>query len=595
MRKNGKGKLVLTLLALAVAIAFVPQVKVLADSEPEGIAINSENFSDPTFMRYVQAKFDKDGNERLSEEELSEAKVITYLDIGDYIDDEIIENIADFKGLEYFTSLEELSTFGELDSLDLSANTALVSLGVYDAKLSSLDLKANTKLETLCLQGNDLKSLDLTPNSKLTRLECTNDNLESIDVSKCTDLVTFFCNVNKLTTLDVSCNTALDTLSCSDNNLSKLDLSQCADLTALHCENNKLTELDVSKNEYLGQLTCHGNSLKTLDIRNCPNLSETFLTGDDVLEYEETIAYRTEFDFIYFYLEVDRGVEVIAEDPEPTATPSPSPSATPTATPTATATPMPKVTIKLNRTKDSVVAGKSITLKTTIGGTKEKAKWTTSNKNIATVTSSGKVTCKSAGSVVITATVAGKKATCKIQVLYKDVTAKSDFWFTPTNELTNRGIVKGYDNQTRFKPGNDCTRAQMVTFLWRLKGEPKPSSSAKNFKDVKKDAYYYKAVLWAAGKKITTGYKDGTFKPNGVCTRAQTVTFLWRMAGSPKPGTSKNPFKDVKNSDYFYKAVLWASNKKIVAGYSNGTFKPQDKCLRRQMVTFLYKFDKNVK
>ena len=133
----------------------------------------------------------------------------------------------------------------------------------------------------------------------------------------------------------------------------------------------------------------------------------------------------------------------------------------------------------------------------------------------------------------------------------------------------------------------------MVTFLWRLNGSPKPTSSTCKFGDVKKEDYFYNAVIWAAEKGITTG-TNGKFNPQEVCTRAQTVTFLWRMAGKPSVASSKNPFSDVKKDAYYHDAVIWASAKKIVAGYDDGTFKPQGKCLRRQMVTFLYKYDKFV-
>ena len=134
----------------------------------------------------------------------------------------------------------------------------------------------------------------------------------------------------------------------------------------------------------------------------------------------------------------------------------------------------------------------------------------------------------------------------------------------------------------------------MVAFLWRLNGSPAPKSKTCKFSDVMKGTYYYKAVIWAVENGITTGLSKKKFGPAGVCTRAQTVTFLWRMAGKPEPANTKNKFKDVKKSDYFYKAVLWASDNKIVAGYKDGTFKPSGKCLRRQMVTFLYKYDKAV-
>ncbi|MBP5654580.1 MAG: S-layer homology domain-containing protein [Clostridiales bacterium] len=181
-----------------------------------------------------------------------------------------------------------------------------------------------------------------------------------------------------------------------------------------------------------------------------------------------------------------------------------------------------------------------------------------------------------------------------ITVLYKDVTKESDFWYAPTNYLTAKDVVKGYENQTLFKPGNDCTRAQMLTFMWRLAGSPEPKSDKCQFPDVKSSDYYYKPVIWAVEKGITTGYDDGTFKPGNVCTRAQTVTFLWRMAGKPAPKSATNKFSDVKKTDYFYNATLWASEMNILAGYSDGTFRPQGLCLRRQMVTFLYKYDKFV-
>ena len=278
--------------------------------------------------------------------------------------------------------------------------------------------------------------------------------------------------------------------------------------------------------------------------------------------------------------------------PTPTLTPIPNPTATPTSKATATPTAAPVSNLKLNKTKSNIVAGKTITLKATGASG---VKWSSSDKALASVSSSGKITAKQAGSVVITATAAdGSTATCTVQVLFKDVTSAKDFWYQPTYYLANTGIVKGYDKQTTFKPANDCTRAQMVTFLWRLNGCPEPKTNTTKFKDIKKSDYYYKPVLWAVEKGITTGTSKTKFSPKGVCTRAQTVTFLWRMAGKPDPKTTKNKFNDVKSEDYFYKAALWASEKKIVAGYTDGTFKPQGKCLRRQMVTFLYKYDKYI-
>ena len=254
----------------------------------------------------------------------------------------------------------------------------------------------------------------------------------------------------------------------------------------------------------------------------------------------------------------------------------------------------PPVSISLDKKEANIVCGKTLTLKATLKNSTEKITWKSSDTKIATVDSNGKITAKMAGKVTISAAVEGKTAKCTVTVLYKDVTNSSDFWYAPTNYLTAKGVVKGYANQTEFRPANNCTRAQMVTFLYRLQGEPKTKSDTTKFTDVKESDYFFKPVIWAGEKGITTGVSKDKFAPQKVCTRAQTVTFLWRMAGKPEPGKNAKKFTDVKAKDYFYKATLWASDMKILAGYDDGTFKPDGKCLRRQMVTFLYKYDKYV-
>ena len=271
---------------------------------------------------------------------------------------------------------------------------------------------------------------------------------------------------------------------------------------------------------------------------------------------------------------------------------TPTPTTKPAAGPTKTSE--PSVSLTLNKTKAEVVCGKNLTLKATLKGSYAKITWKSSDTKVATVDSNGKITAKMAGTVTVTATAAGKTAICTVTVLYKDVTNSKDFWYAPTNYLTAKGVVKGYDKQTKFKPANVCTRAQMVTFIWRLMGEPAPKTKTCKFKDVKTKDYFYKACIWGNENHIVEGYKDGTFGPQIVCARRHAVTFLWRLAGKPSPKNVKNKFSDVKNSDYFYTATLWASEQNILAGYKDGTFKPNGDCLRRQMVTFLYKYDKFV-
>ena len=142
---------------------------------------------------------------------------------------------------------------------------------------------------------------------------------------------------------------------------------------------------------------------------------------------------------------------------------------------------------------------------------------------------------------------------------------------------------------TTFSPEKGCTRAQVVTFLWRAAGEPEPETTTCSFKDVDKEQYYYKAVLWAVEKKITNGTSETTFDPEKTCTRAQIVTFLWRYADEPKPATTVNPFDDVKDSAYYYNAVLWAAENNVTNGTTATTFAPEKTCTRAQIVTFLFR------
>ena len=145
--------------------------------------------------------------------------------------------------------------------------------------------------------------------------------------------------------------------------------------------------------------------------------------------------------------------------------------------------------------------------------------------------------------------------------------------------------------KTTFEPNSPCTRAQIVTFLYRAAGSPEVAENVTNpFTDVSKDSVYYNAIMWAVEKKITTGVTDTTFEPNSPCTRAQIVTFLYREAGSPELAKdAANPFSDVSDSSVYYNAILWAVEKKITTGVTGTTFVPNDTCTRAQAVTFLFR------
>ena len=141
---------------------------------------------------------------------------------------------------------------------------------------------------------------------------------------------------------------------------------------------------------------------------------------------------------------------------------------------------------------------------------------------------------------------------------------------------------------TTFAPNESCTRAQAVTFLWRAAGSPEPTASEMTFTDVKAGSYYYKAVLWAVENKITSGMSDTLFAPDATCSRSQIVTFLYRMQNSPE-SKAENPFTDVKADAYYANAVLWAVENGVTTGASATTFDPAGDCTRGQIVTFLYR------
>ena len=152
------------------------------------------------------------------------------------------------------------------------------------------------------------------------------------------------------------------------------------------------------------------------------------------------------------------------------------------------------------------------------------------------------------------------------------------------------GITTGTD-AAHFSPDGICTRAQAVTFLWRAAGRPAPESRTMPFTDVPADIYYYDAVLWAVENGITKGTSSTTFSPDDTCTRAQIVTFLWRSEQSPAAGSS-NPFTDVSADAYYADAVLWAVKEAITTGTTRTTFNPDAECTRAQIVTFLWRCKK---
>ena len=223
--------------------------------------------------------------------------------------------------------------------------------------------------------------------------------------------------------------------------------------------------------------------------------------------------------------------------------------------------------------------------------------WTSSKPAVAAVDKSGKVTAKGEGTATITVTCGTKSATCTVTVSkplvpevpgtsFTDVPAGA-YYEEAVGWAVEKGITKGTSDST-FTPDGVCTRAQAVTFLWRAAGSPAAKAGSLPFADVKAGSYYDDAVRWAVENGVTVGTSATTFSPNATCSRAQIVTFLWRAQKSPAAG-SANPFDDVAGSAYYADAVQWAVQKDITKGTGATAFSPDANCIRAQIVTFLYR------
>ena len=255
-------------------------------------------------------------------------------------------------------------------------------------------------------------------------------------------------------------------------------------------------------------------------------------------------------------------------------------------------------TITLESTKNGTVtvAPKTASKGTTVTLTVEPDKGYTLETLTVTDRSGNEIELTNKGDGKFTFKMPGSKVTVKV-IFMEDNTMLNFFVDVPANAYyydavlwaAENGITGGVDD-THFAPNAPCTRAQIVTFLWRAAGSP-VVNYAMDFSDVPADAYYAEAVRWAVSQGITKGTGDTTFGPNATCTRAQIVAFLWRSEKSPAAG-SRNPFADVKSTAYYADAVLWAVKEDITKGSTNTTFSPDADCTRAQIVTFLWRCKK---
>ncbi|MDO4413593.1 MAG: S-layer homology domain-containing protein [Erysipelotrichaceae bacterium] len=242
-----------------------------------------------------------------------------------------------------------------------------------------------------------------------------------------------------------------------------------------------------------------------------------------------------------------------------------------------------------------VIAGETAQLAATVypAEADQTLVWGSSDPEIVTVDEDGTIHGNDLGTAVISVTTLnGQTADCNIRVLFSDVASSSQYFYNPVYWAADHGITVGAGGFGKFSPANPCTREQIVTFLWRLQGEPEPTEY-KEFTDVKPTDWFYTPISWAAEKGITVGLNDGTgrFGVGQACTREMCVTFLYRTANNPEVGEHEE-FTDVAAGRYYYNSISWAASEGITVGLNDGTgrFGVGQKCTRAMIVTFLYRF-----
>ena len=222
--------------------------------------------------------------------------------------------------------------------------------------------------------------------------------------------------------------------------------------------------------------------------------------------------------------------------------------------------------------------------------------WSSEDETIACAYSDGRVEGIAAGTTNIVANMKYYSGSAEVRVKQTetepvkpfDDVGTDTYYYDPVIWAVKKGVTDGVSD-TLFMPERGCSRAEIVTFLWRASGKPAANIQECFFTDVSKDAYYYEAVLWAIENGITTGVSDTQFAPMEPCTRGQVITFLWRSAGNPEPFGSFTVFEDVPEYAYYRDAVLWAVENGITTGISDTKFGPDDPCTRGNVVTFLYR------
>ena len=700
-----KKKLLSILLCLVMVVGLLPTAAFAAGY----VEINETNFPDAKFRSFVKENLDKNKDDILDAMEIAAVKMIEANKMGI----KSLEGVGFFTALETLkcwdneltgldlsknTALKNLQcSNSKLQSLDLSQNPNLTQLYCGRNPLTTLDLSKNAKLKVLNCSGfanrrTKLTELDLSQNTALESLDCSINELKQLNVSGCTALKKLSCSSNQLTTLDVSKNVNLTFLNCGSNQLTALDVSNNPKLEDLSCDYNSLTLLDLSKNPELEILSCRKNGFTSLDLDANEKIGEKILYLENqfyhkgVLNAGETFdmktlpgsfdpsrtknwiggtvdaagiltvdADATEVTYDYqtksgntaakylmscklnvkggttpvakYAISVTGGIANLAKAAEGSVVTltADAPAANmhfarwevesgseavtfANATNSTTTFPMPagEVKVKAVFEADEIMVPIQYAVSVLNDGNGKAfaspAKAAADTAITLTATPNAGYHFKAWRVILGGVTITDNKFTMpaedvEVQAVFeKDAPiSKHPFLDVPAGAYyedavvwaVGKGITSG-TNATTFDPNGTCTRAQAVTFLWRAAGSPTPKTKLMPFPDVPIGSYYWNAVLWAIEQGITEGTSYLTFSPNDSCTRAQIVTFLWRSKGNPAV-SGNAPFTDVAPDAYYAAAVTWAEKNGITGGIGNGLFGSNNTCTRAQIVTFLYR------
>lgn len=516
----------------------------------------------------------------------------------------------------------------QLSTLNASNNPSLEFLWCSDNRLTTLNVSNAPALTELHCQGNKLTALDISTSPALTELWCYNNYLSTVNVSNNPMLTTLHCGNNPLTELDVSSNTALTYLDCSggreyieENNVSAisqlttLNVSNNPALEHLDCYNNQLTALDVSNNSALKSLDCGKNQLKILDVSKNTQLKDLGCQSNHLTSLD--LSHQAGFESLYcednHFLLTSNAAQLDL-------------STFPGTFDVTKASEWTYAHITNGTTLEIPSCATSITYKYDIGNgyseifTLEKdpagtvphsfGEWVTTIPATTTTDGEEQRICSVCGykeTRIIPATgnngggnsgggggssnpavkPAGTTPEPELPVLRFTDVSSSAYYYNAVAWAVDSGITSGTSANT-FSPDNACSRAQVITFLWRMAGSPVVTNTVSAFDDVPADSYYWNAVQWATANGITAGIGSGLFGSNSTCTRGQMAALLYRYAGSPAID-GELPFADVSADSYYAKAVIWAVKNGITNGVSETAFAPDNICTRAQTVTFLYR------